>query len=60
MRSCLSCLRTRDCEFLFDDDARVAAVVVVIVIRARRTRNHHIHRYGVRPMAAVHHHLLFP
>ena len=43
VRSCLG-LRTRDLEFLLDDDARIATIVVV---RTRRPSNHHVHRYGV-------------
>ena len=43
MRSRL-CLRTRDLEFLLDDDASITAIVIV---RTSRTSNHRIHRYSV-------------
>ena len=43
MRSRL-CLRTRDLEFLLDDDASITTIVVV---RTSRMSNHCVHRYGV-------------
>lgn len=42
-------LRTRDLEFLLDDDARVPSIL--LIVRAGRVRDGRVHRYGVHSLA---------